>query len=86
MKSLQLARIATYPTLKSWVKEQSAKWLNISFKAHEMENNLDQLDPLEEYYASLSVEKTYLTACLNCGTYSSLELCCEYCEEAYQSS
>jgi hypothetical protein len=82
MKSLLLARIATFPTLKSWVKEQSANWLNRLFKAHEMENNLD---PLEEYYASLSVEKTYLTACLNCGTYSSLELCCEYCEEAYQS-
>ena len=84
MKSLLLARIATYPTLKSWVKERSAKWLNTLFKAHEMVD--PNTDPLEEHYASIGVDRTYLTACLNCGTYSSLELCCEYCEEAYQSS
>lgn len=84
MKSLQLARIATYPTLKSWVKERSAKWLNTLFKAHEMVD--PNTDPLEQYYASIGVDRTYLTACPHCGTYSSEDFCCVVCEDAYQSS
>ena len=41
-----------------------------------MENNLD---PLEEYFSSLKVERTYLVQCPNCGVYSSGEFCSEEC-------